>query len=458
MYEGGALKAAAQSAGFGRLAGTVAVSLAHVMQPDYEIAPTDLALGDVLGEGEYGVVYRARWHGAPVAVKVLKSSDAIPVEEFAAELAMLLSIHHPNTVQFLGAVTQAEPFMIVTECMEGGSLEAALRGGGRFGLRRALEVALDCARGLAYLHLPTPNEVIHRDLKPSNVMFSGSGTAMAPRELALDTGTAKLTDFGLSKTLNIARPREAPAGTLQGDGTYVVRVRGDASGGSSGLASPRARRASASGRSDTKSAPLHATAWRECQDCGMWLRGARPDASRMCAATDNFQLTGGTGSYLYMAGEVFRHEPYNAQADVYSFAMILYEMVTGQWPFRGMEPMQAAMRAATDGLRPLFPLVPPPHFSADDNAVLPAVQRLIAQCWDPSPNSRRVLLCNETRCTRRPSWGLLSAVRVQADVRAAGAAHRGDASVVHGAAPSVCRRAGGRGARAAGRAQVLPDR
>ena len=40
--------------------------------------------------------------------------------------------------------------------------------------------------------------------------------------------------------------------------------------------------------------------------------------------TDKFQLTGETGSYRYMAPEVYRHEPYNVKVDVYSFSMIMY--------------------------------------------------------------------------------------------------------------------------------------
>jgi serine/threonine protein kinase len=99
-------------------------------------------------------------------------------------------------------------------------------------------------------------------------------------------------------------------------------------------------------------------------------------------------MTGETGSYLYMAGEVFRHEPYNSQADVYSLGMILYEMTTGMWPFQGMDPMTAAMRAATDNLRPPFPLVPRAHFTEEEIALMPQVQQLIERCWDPMPSCR----------------------------------------------------------------------
>ena len=99
-------------------------------------------------------------------------------------------------------------------------------------------------------------------------------------------------------------------------------------------------------------------------------------------------MTGGTGSYLYMAEEVCRHEPYNAKADVYSFAMILYELASGFCPFQGMDPVEAATSAATNGLRPVFPLDPPAHFTDEELAVLPALQQLVTRCWSRQPSAR----------------------------------------------------------------------
>ena len=84
-------------------------------------------------------------------------------------------VHHPNTVQFLGGCTKQEPYLLVTELMSGGSLADAFRSQRVFALRRALEIAVDCARGLAYLHNKKhPSGVVHRDLKPANLMVAGS--------------------------------------------------------------------------------------------------------------------------------------------------------------------------------------------------------------------------------------------------------------------------------------------
>ena len=99
-------------------------------------------------------------------------------------------------------------------------------------------------------------------------------------------------------------------------------------------------------------------------------------------------MTGGTGAYVFMAPEIFRHGPYNAKADVYSLAMVMYEMLSGRRPFAGMDPGPAAMRAATDDLRPEWPAEPPPRYTGAERAVLPGVQRLVQRCWAASPALR----------------------------------------------------------------------
>ena len=126
------------------------------------------------GEGEFGIVHKAMWHGTLVAAKILKVSNAIALGDFRSELEVLRKVHHPNAVQFLGACTRQEPYVLVTELMTGGSLSDAMRLQQPFTLRRAMEICIDTARGLAYMHNKKPSAIIHRDLKPGNLMISGS--------------------------------------------------------------------------------------------------------------------------------------------------------------------------------------------------------------------------------------------------------------------------------------------
>lgn len=72
-------------------------------------------------------------------------------------------------------------------------------------------------------------------------------------------------------------------------------------------------------------------------------------------AVQVYKLTGETGSYRYMAPEVFRHEPYNLKVDVYSFAMIIFQLFETTTPFHGHDPVDAARQAAMLGARPGFP-------------------------------------------------------------------------------------------------------
>ena len=72
------------------------------------------------------------------------------------------SLFYCPQVQFLGAVTKHQPFMIVTEFMTGGSLLDLFKSNNSFSMWRAVQLALDCARGMAYLHNRSPHAVIHR--------------------------------------------------------------------------------------------------------------------------------------------------------------------------------------------------------------------------------------------------------------------------------------------------------
>ena len=69
----------------------------------------------------------------------------------------------------LGACTKSKPYMLITEYVPGGSLAALNTYSTRPTLRRVLEISLDIARGMAYLH-STAKGIIHRDLKPSNIL------------------------------------------------------------------------------------------------------------------------------------------------------------------------------------------------------------------------------------------------------------------------------------------------
>ena len=88
-------------------------------------------------------------------------------------------------------------------------------------------------------------------------------------------------------------------------------------------------------------------------------------------------LTAETGTYRWMAPEVIRHEPYSKSADVFSFGMILFELLTHQLPFADQPALQAAVAVALAAARPPLP-----------DRCPPALARLVSLCWASESSER----------------------------------------------------------------------
>jgi len=90
----------------------------------------------------------------------------------------------------------------------------------------------------------------------------------------------------------------------------------------------------------------------------------------MSIADRGQELTAETGTYRYMAPEVIRHESYSSNADVYSFGILLWQLITREVPFATMTPIQAAFSVA-EGLRPDIPDATPFR-----------LREIIVSCWN----------------------------------------------------------------------------
>ncbi|XP_058220611.1 serine/threonine-protein kinase STY46-like isoform X2 [Rhododendron vialii] len=88
-------------------------------------------------------------------------------------------------------------------------------------------------------------------------------------------------------------------------------------------------------------------------------------------------MTAETGTYRWMAPEVIEHKPYDGKADVFSFGIVLWELLTGKVPYEQLTPLQAAVGVVQKGLRPLVP--PNTH---------PKMAALLERCWQQNPSSR----------------------------------------------------------------------
>ncbi|XP_071087310.1 uncharacterized protein [Haliotis cracherodii] len=247
---------------------------------------------DLIGEGTFSHVYRARYQGADVAVKCLK----VPLSSqnknyFAAEVCLLRDLRHPRVVMLIGVCTSQRLPLMVLEYMSKGNLFALLHNPNRESLDHAeyYQIARDIAAGMVYLHNHRPS-VLHLDLKSMNVLI-GTGDR------------AKIADFGFSKLKHEADQNAAKASKVK----------------------------------------------EQIQGSPAWMA---PE--------------------LLQAGEV------TLKADVYSFGLILWEMLTRKIPYEGSSMFQILEKVRLNK-RPEIPSECPVELAG-----------FISRCWDNNPARRPV--------------------------------------------------------------------
>lgn len=144
-----------------------------------------------LGEGGMGSVFRALDESLDrqVALKILRrdvSSDAEFVAKFEDEARVTASVNHPHVVRVFSFGQDAGQYYLAMELVGGGSLDELMLLQGSVAEPQALEVGVQVAEGLQAAH---EAGLIHRDVKPGNILFA-------------DAHTAKITDFGLARSID----------------------------------------------------------------------------------------------------------------------------------------------------------------------------------------------------------------------------------------------------------------
>lgn len=248
---------------------------------EWEIPISELTFGPRIGRGGYGEVYRGMWGGTEVAIKMLFNDNLNPklLSDLRKEVDLLCKLRHPNIILFMGACTEPETPCIITEYLGRGSMANLLIDESisiDWGLK--LQLAIDAARGMAYLHSRNP-VIIHRDLKTDNLLVD-------------DNWQVKVADFGLATVKS------------------------------------------------------------------------KTFAKTMCGTTG------------WVAPEVLNDQGYTEKADVYSFAIILWELFTRQIPYAGKNTMQV-VRSVDRGER-----LPIPDACPADYA------ELITTCWETDSSKR----------------------------------------------------------------------
>lgn len=156
-----------------------------------EIKEITGGFGRQIGRGGFGPVFYGRLqNGLEVAVKVLSESSKQGNKEFSTEVTLLSRVHHKNLVSFVGYCREGQNQVLIYQYMSKGNLREILHGPNALeqlpDWETRLDIALNAAQGLEYLHGGCKPLIIHRDIKTTNILLS-------------ERLEAKLSDFGLSR-------------------------------------------------------------------------------------------------------------------------------------------------------------------------------------------------------------------------------------------------------------------
>lgn len=211
-----------------------------------------------IGSGGMSTVYRAfdTVLERPVAIKLMHreiARDSDQLERFRREARAVAQLNHPHIVAVIDAGEDGAMPYIVLELVQGETLKQRIRRLGRLPIPEAIAYAIEIARALGFAH---QRGIVHRDVKPQNVLIDAEGSA-------------KVTDFGIARTLD----QEG----LTADG-------------------------------------------------------------RVLGTTD------------YVSPEQALGKPVDGQSDIYSLGVVLFEMLTGDVPFKGENQVAVAMKHVREEL------------------------------------------------------------------------------------------------------------
>jgi eukaryotic-like serine/threonine-protein kinase len=245
-------------------------------------------LEEVVDHGGMSSVYLGydRMLERNVALKVLHPQyrdDPEYVERFRREARAVAQLSHPHIVTVIDRGVSDGHQFIVFEYVKGENLKQLITRTGPLPVRRVLELGIQIADALAFAHA---HDIVHRDVKPQNILVDGSGDA-------------KVTDFGIARTLDVER------GVTQ-TGTVL-----------------------------------------------------------------------GTSNYL--SPEQAEGAPVTPASDVYSLGVVLYELLTGDVPFRGDNLVVVAMKHVTEH---------PPDLLEQRRDVPPRLARAVEHALEKSPERR----------------------------------------------------------------------
>lgn len=164
----------------------------------------------ILGKGGMGTVYGARQTSIDrfVALKVLKpelSKEPEYIERFIREAKAVAKLSHKNIVMAYDVGESNGNYYMAMEYVDGRPLHRIIKERGRLNEKEAIRIAMELCQALSYIH---DNRMIHRDIKPENVLVP-------------ESGSPKLLDLGLARTLQAEDASITLAGVAMGTPNYI---------------------------------------------------------------------------------------------------------------------------------------------------------------------------------------------------------------------------------------------
>ena len=277
----------------------------------------------LLGRGAMGQVYLAHdtLLDRPVAVKFIQAAENPGARErFFIEARAIARLAHPNVVAIYRVAEVSRHPFLVSEYVRGKPLNQLER---PVPWRQVLDIALDLARGLAAAHR---SGVLHRDIKPANAILT-------------EDGSAKLLDFGLAKLADAVDDNHPPV-------SNVMPIRSDAS--PSVTASVRGPLLTGPSTS-----PMSADATVSVQGRVIVAGRTGTPSSAMAVVVADW-----VGTPLYMAPELWRGEPASPRTDLYALGILLYELLAGRAPHRGVAVEDLGRVVQEEDIAPLRAAAP----------------------------------------------------------------------------------------------------
>ncbi|KAL3506535.1 hypothetical protein ACH5RR_031917 [Cinchona calisaya] len=152
---------------------------------------------NLLGTGSFGSVYKGTLgNGRIVAIKVFNLQHEGAFKSFDAECEVLRNLRHRNLTKVISSCSNDDFKALVLDFMSNGSLEKWLYSHNYFlDIMQRLNIMIDVACSLQYLHYGSSTPIVHCDLKPSNVLLDQDMVGHL-----CDFGISKLLDHGDSNT------------------------------------------------------------------------------------------------------------------------------------------------------------------------------------------------------------------------------------------------------------------